>query len=130
MKHINKFNKLNEEMSVAGDSLVLGNFLCNKLMREYNTQRTGTRHHVGLKYYDDFNDRQKDEQNRLIYAGVESQYSDFFVILPTSLQYDDMRFLQLLLDDPYSGRLYVSRSDNRMQVRISGYKVVEMYENR
>jgi len=130
MKHINKFNKLNEEISVAGNGQLLGDFLCNKLMTEYNeTGGAGPRHVVYLKYYDDFNDRRKDEERRSIYAGVESQYSDFFVILKPRLNHVDMKFLEMLLDEPYSGSLYVSGSDNRMQVRISGYKVVEMYEN-
>lgn len=104
-------------------SIVLGNFLCDKLMKE---TKKGFYQPL-INFYTNFNVRIEDEINSNVNYGVETQYGDFFIILPYNLDYSDLSIINLLLTEPYNCNMYVSNCDNRMQIRISGYVVERMY---
>jgi len=106
------------------DVTILGNFLSDNLIKEYN----GRDINIGIKFYTDFNDRRRDECENKIDFGIESCYGDYFVILPSLITAVNIPFLVTLLRKPYMGKMTVSKNDNRMQVRISGYIINKIYE--
>lgn len=57
---------------------------------------------------------------------VVSQYGDFFFILPHKITKLELPILDILLDEPFDGNLYSSRQDNKLQVRVSGFRAEEM----
>lgn len=110
------------------ETVKLGNFLCKDIARLLALKIDKEWYNPFLKFYSDFNDRNDDESEGRRVGGIESQYGDYFVILPTTIIKTNLPYLEVLLNNPYNGNLYVSNYDNRMQVRISGYTVKKLYE--
>lgn len=106
---------------------ILGNYLCDRIVKEYKA-RPDTFGRPIMKFYENLNDRMRDEENGLISFGVERCYGDYFIIIRGSINSSDLPFLDILLKSPYNGKLYVSNYDKRMQVRISGYTIENMYK--
>lgn len=106
---------------------VLGDYLCDRIVREYKN-RPDTFGRPIMKFYDNLNNRLEDEENGLVSMGVEMCYGDFFIILQKNITSMDLPFLDIVLKRPYNGKLYVSTYDNRMQIRISGYNIENMYK--
>jgi hypothetical protein len=74
-----------------------------------------------FKFYDDFNDRNRDESEmRYPPIGIESQYRDFFIIMPHEIGPSMLGLLEPLLKTPFMGKMYCDRNYNRMVVRING----------
>ena len=74
-----------------------------------------------FKFYNNFNDRNRDE-SEMEYPpiGIETQYGDFFIILPPEIKSGLLGLLEPLLKTPFMGKMYVDRDYNRMVVRING----------
>jgi len=74
-----------------------------------------------FKFYEDFNDRHRDE-SEIEYPplGIETQYGDFFIIFPNEIKIGLLGLMEVLLKAPFNGRMYVSGQDHRLQVRIYG----------
>ena len=106
---------------------VLGDYLCGKIVRDYK-KRPDTFGSPIIKFYDNLNDRLKDEENGLVSMGIEMCYGDFFIILKSPITSMDLPFLDIVLKSPYNGKMYVSTYDNRMQIRISSYNLENMYK--
>lgn len=109
------------------DKVLLGNYLCEILNKDYK-RRIDTIGRIDVKFYDNINDRIDDERNGLVSFPVEMCYGDFFILLPHTITFLDLPFLEMTLNKPYGGTLYVSSYDKRMQVRISGYILEKRYK--
>jgi hypothetical protein len=115
MKNLKKFNE-----STFNKLKEHGEFLVNKIVYDYK-QREDTVGRPILTY--------KELTRSVDTYDVVSQYGDFFIIMPTNIKSTDLPLIDLLLNRPYSGNMYTSRQDNRIQIRISGYDVEKMYKD-
>lgn len=56
---------------------------------------------------------------------VLSQYGDFFFILPNVIGTMELPILEVLLSEPFNGKLYSSHHDGKLQIRVSGFTEIE-----
>lgn len=114
MKHI---KKLTEQTNEKPSLEEMAKFLIKSLERDYRSlpHTVGTPH---FEYKEDVRDAKP--------GVVVSQYSDFFFILKGSMELMHLPIAEVLLNRPYSGKLYASRQDGLLQIRISGFTVKSM----
>lgn len=95
----------------------MANFLIKSLEKDYKELP----HTVGRPYFE-----YKEDVRDARPGVVVSQYSDFFFIIGPSMESRDLPIAEVLLEKPYSGKLYASRQDGLLQIRISGFDVKRM----
>jgi hypothetical protein len=52
---------------------------------------------------------------------VLSQYGDFFFIMPSLIGSMELPILEVLLNEPFNGKLYQSNYDHKLQIRVSEF---------
>jgi hypothetical protein len=114
MKHIKKLTESTDNKPSLEE---MANFLIKSFQRDYKMlpHTVGTPH---FEYKDDVRDAKP--------GVVVSQYSDFFFILGQSMESMDLPIAEILLGKPYRGKLYASKQDGLLQIRISGFTVKSM----
>lgn len=113
MKHIRKINEANNPSLEE---------LANNLIKMLEDEYKSLPHTVGRPVFEWEDDLREARSGKVV-----SQYGDFFFIIGRSVESMDLPILEVLLRSPFNGKLYASRQDNLLQIRISGYTANKLF---